>query len=271
MSNIHTDEPGTPPQTAPPQTAEEIVAEAQRRIAERPAEERPRPKRTARKLNHGVYWLANHWVGLINAVILLYLAGTFLAPVLMHTGAERAAGAVYAFYRPFCHQYPFRSWFLYGDAAAHPLEEPISLLEMNALSSHVGSADEGYKVALCQRDVAIYGAMLATGIAYGIARRFTKVRPMPLWLYFVFGILPMLLDGGIQWLSYAIKMVFPGLLAEPFETIPMMRTLTGALFGFGVIGVGYPYLGEYFDDVRDTLRVKLGLSGSSRPAGERME
>ena len=255
--HIDSDQPNTPP------SPDQIVEEAKRRIAGRPPTTPPQLKGTALKLNRGVFWLANHWVGLINAVILVYLAGTFVAPVLMHTDAQRAAGAVYAFYRPFCHQYPFRSWFLYGDAAAHPLHEPISLLKMNALSAYVGSPEEGYKIALCQRDVAIYGAMLVTGLAYGVARRFAKIRPLPLWLYFTFGIVPMLLDGGIQWLSYAIWLIFPGLLAEPFETIPLMRALTGALFGFGVIGVGYPYLAEYFDDVRDTLRDKYGWGGDS--------
>jgi len=240
-------------------TTEEIIQEAQQRIAGHPAEQQRQSRRTTvLRLNRGVFWLANHWVGLFTVLILLYLGGTFLAPVLMHAGAERAAGAIYAFYKPFCHQYPFRSWFLYGDTLAHPLREPVSILKMNALSSYVGSADAGYKVALCQRDVAIYGMMAIAGMVYGVVRRFTKVPPMPLWLYFTFGIVPMMLDGGIQWISYAVWQFLPGLLDQPFETIPALRTLTGALFGFGVIGVGYPYLGEYFDDVRSTLHKKYG-------------
>ena len=240
-------------------TAEEIVQEAQQRSAELPTEQQEQSRRaTVLRLNRGVFRLANHWVGLFNVLILLYLGGTFLAPVLMHAGAEGTASALYAFYKPFCHQYPFRSWFLYGDTLAHPLREPVSILKMNALSSYVGSADAGYKVALCQRDVAIYGMMAIAGMVYGVVRRFTKVPPMPLWLYFTFGIVPMMLDGGIQWVSYAVWQFLPGLLDQPFETIPALRTLTGALFGFGVIGVGYPYLGEYFDDVRSTLHEKYG-------------
>lgn len=238
-------------------TTEEILQEARQRLAENPAERQQQsPPTTPLGLNRGVFWLANHWVSLFTVLILLYLGGTVLAAVLMHAGAEGAASALYAFYKPFCHQYPFRSWFLYGDAVAYPLHEPVSILQMNALSSYVGSADAGYKVALCQRDVAIYGMMAVAGATYGVARRFTRVPPMPLWLYFSFGIVPMMLDGGIQWLSYAVWQFLPGLLDQPFETIPALRTLTGALFGLGVIGVGYPYLGEYFDDVRTTLHGK---------------
>lgn len=250
------------PPTAPAdddRTAE-ILAEAQRRVAdhELPASNGPNP-RTVRRLNRGVYWLAAHWVGFFNLLILLYVGGTLLAPVLMHLGADRGGNALYAFYRPFCHQYPFRSFFLFGESAAQPLQEPIPLNEMTVLSRFVGDPQVGYKIALCQRDVAIYGMMLVAGVVYGLLRRGRRrIPPLPLWLYFAFGILPMLLDGGVQWLSYALWQFIPGLLDQPFETIPAMRALTGALFGFGVIAVGYPYLAEYFDDVLVTLEEKYG-------------
>ncbi len=92
--------------------------------------------------------------------------------------------------------------------------------------------------------------MLVAGLVYAPLRKIVKLPALPMWLYFAFGVMPMMLDGGIQWISYALWQFFPGLLAEPFETIPAMRTLTGALFGLGVIAVGYPYLAEYFDDVK---------------------
>jgi hypothetical protein len=253
----------------------EILAEAQRRVAEHnlPASNGPNP-RTVRRLNRGVYWLAVHWVGFFNLLILLYVGGTILAPVLMHLGAERGGNALYAFYRPFCHQYPFRSFFLFGESAIQPLQEPIPLNEMTVLSRFVGDPQVGYKIAFCQRDVAIYGMMVVAGVIYGLLRRIRRdphsgphsgtgggsrrIPPLPLWLYFAFGILPMLLDGGVQWLSYALWQFIPGLLDQPFETIPAMRVLTGALFGFGVVAVGYPYLAEYFDDVLLTLEKKYG-------------
>ncbi len=232
---------------------EQVVQEAHRRVQERTAADAARTRSVAERLNRGVYWLSRHWVGLFNVAILLYLGGAVLAPVLMHLGLQRLATVLYTIYRPFCHQYPFRSWFLFGDAFAHPLREPISILEMNRLGAFVGNAEVGYKMALCQRDIAIYAMMVVAGVAYGLLRRSIHIPPLPLWLYFTLGIMPMMLDGGIQWISYALWQFFPGLLAQPFETIPAMRALTGALFGLGVIAVGYPYLAEYFDDVQTTL------------------
>ncbi len=246
---------------APVGFADGVVREAERRIQARgaaPSGRGPAVRVAAIHANRAVHFLASHWIALFNAAIVLYLGGAILAPVAMHLGLTRLAGVLYALYGPFCHQYPFRSWFLFGEAAAYPLHEPISVLEMSELGAFLGDPQVGYKIALCQRDVAIYGAMLAAGLIYGPLRKIVKIPPLPLWLYFIFGILPMLLDGGIQWLSYAVYQFIPALLAQPFETIPAMRTLTGALFGLGVTAVGYPTLAEYFDEIRATLHQKYG-------------
>jgi uncharacterized membrane protein len=239
--------------------AQEIIEEARRRIETREGAETPSGKqRTAIQLNRAVHWFARHWVAFFNFAIALYLAGAVLPPVLMHLDLTGLAGALYALYRPFCHQYPFRSWFLFGDSVIHPLHEPIPILEMNRLSSFVGTAEIGYKMALCQRDIAIYGAMTVVGMVYGVARKRLHISALPLWLFFGFSLMPMMLDGGVQWLSYAVWQFFPSVLAQPFETVPTMRALTGSLFGAGVIAVGYPYLNEYFEDVLDTLKQKYG-------------
>jgi uncharacterized membrane protein len=247
------------PEDTQERPTQEIIDEARRRVEARQGAERsPAKQQAAITLNRGVYWLARHWVALFNVAIGLYLAGAVLPAILMHLGATGLAGALYAFYRPFCHQYPFRSWFLFGESAIHPLHEPIPIPEMNRMSRFVGSAEAGYKMALCQRDIAIYTAMLAVGMIYGVARKRFKISALPLWLFFGFSLVPMMLDGGVQWLSYAIWQFLPGVLAEPFETVPAMRALTGALFGAGVIAVGYPYVNEYFEDVLRTLKLKFG-------------
>lgn len=237
---------------------QQIVEEAERRIQQRAA---PPPEHTddLMRANRVVYWLSRHWIALLNVIIFLYLAGTALAPLFMHLGMPRAARIGYAVYAPFCHQYPFRSFFLFGDSAVHPLREPpTSVVVMNQLRSEVGSPETGYKLALCQRDIAIYIGMLVTGLLYGpIARRW-KVKSLPLWLFFVFGFMPVLLDGGIQWLSYAVWQFYRPWMSQPFETIPAMRVLTGALFGIGVIGIGYPEMDAYFKDTVKTLSARYG-------------
>jgi uncharacterized membrane protein len=240
-------------------SAEEILAEAQRRIEARDQPEVPEAQQAmAETLNRGVYWLSRHWAGVINALILLYVGGTFLAPVLFKIGMPRLGQALHLFYGPFCHQYPFRSWFLFGPQAARPLQEPIPLEAMNELRRVVGNPEIGYKTAFCQRDVAIYGMMGLVGIAYKPLKKRFKMAPLPFWLFFLFGIMPMMLDGGVQWISYALWQFIPGVLAQHFETIPLMRTLTGSLFGAGAVALLYPYLDEYFDEVRTTLEDKYG-------------
>jgi len=230
---------------------EDIVAEAQRRIQAR-GESAPAdiasnmPRHTwAVRANWGVFWLSRHWLALFNVLIGLYTAGALCAPVFMHWGWVDGGKVLHTFYKPFCHQYPFRSWFLFGEQGAYPLHEPISVIAMNQSSRYLGDVDTGYKMALCQRDVAMYGIIVLAGLVYGIVRSRRRVQPLPMWLFFVFGVMPIALDGGIQWLSYLLWTFFPGVFATPFETIPVMRALTGALFGLGLVAVSYPLLDEY--------------------------
>ncbi len=239
-----------------PGTAD-ILNEAQRRIQERMQQDiPPRQRLWVDRLNRFVFRLAQHWLAVFNTLAGLFLGGAILAPLCTKIGMTRVGQLLYAFYAPLCHQYSFRSWFLFGPQAAYPLNVPLSVADMNKLSRFIGDAHSGYKVALCQRDVAIYASMLLAGLLYGVLRDKRPLRPWPIWQYFVFGILPMMLDGGIQWLSYFAWVFFPRLLPMPFETTPLLRTLTGALFGLGIVATAYPHLHEYFTDVIHTLQRK---------------
>lgn len=241
-------------------STETILNEAQRRLQERVQSERPTQQTWVDTLNRGVFWLARHWLVVFNTLTGLFLGGALLPPVLLKLGLPGAADILYAIYRPLCHQYPFRSWFLFGPQLAYPLTAPIHVAEMNTVRNFVGDAHIGYKTALCQRDVSIYGAMLLAGLVYGILRRRKTIQPWPMWAYFAFGIVPMMLDGGIQWISYAAWVFFPAFIKIPFETTPLMRALTGALFGLGIVAAAYPYLNEYFEDVRRVLKEKYSAT-----------
>ena len=240
--------------------AEDILNEAQRRLRERAPQKPPPRQAWADRLNRGVFWLARHWLAVFNALAGLFVGGALLPPVLLEFGLAGAADVLYAIYRPLCHQYPSRSFFLFGPQLAYPLTTPIHVSEMNALRSFVGDAHMGYKTALCQRDVAIYGCMLLAGLVYGMLRHRKSIQPWPMWRYFAFGILPMMLDGGIQWISYAAWLFFPALVKIPFETTPLMRALTGAFFGLGIVAAAYPHLNEYFEDVRRVLHQKYNVT-----------
>ena len=225
--------------------------------------------------NRAVYHVSRHWLFLFNLVIALYAALPFAAPVLMHIGADGPARVVYAIYSPACHQMGFRSWFLYGEQYYYPLEvaglSQVRSFEeyvvdtpefegMDSLTdfarfswearSFVGDERMGYKVALCQRDVATYLSLLLGGLLFALLR--DRVRPLPWQLYLPFGVLPMALDGGYQLITRLMPNVLP-----VHETDPLLRTITGALFGFGLAWLTYPHIHEGMKETELAVRDKL--------------
>lgn len=213
-------------------------------------------------------WLSHHYLAVLNLIIILYLGLPFLAPVLMKAGLTAPAGVIYKGYSFVCHQLPYRSWFLFGEQAAYPralanipelltfnqatgIAEGPSAEEIYTARAYVGDEHIGYKVALCQRDVGIYGAMLAFGFLYGILRALPLKRPFPAlhWiLWVVIGILPMGLDGGTQLLSQYFPIV--NSLFPLRESTPFLRSLTGILFGLTTAWFGYPMVEESMADTR---------------------
>ena len=238
-----------------------IVAEAERRVKGRPADEATSSASSDRdlalRLNRGAYWVARHWLAIVNTLAGLYVLGAFLAPLAMHLGMPQVGYALHHFYSPFCHQYPFRSWVLFGSHATYPYAIPDSIAEMNQLRAFVGNAEIGYKIALCQRCVAIYGTIFIAGLVYAWLRRRHSVPSLPMWVYVLIGVVPMGLDGGIQLLSKIIWSIFPNLLPQPYEATPLSRLITGAFFGLGVVGFAYVNINEYLEDVQAMIEAKL--------------
>lgn len=241
-------------------TAEEIVTEAQRRIAEREQQdngyedEEPSParRRTLLLLNRMVFWLSKHWIAVFNVALLIYVGLPFLAPVLLYTGNEGAANVLYRIYNNVCHQYPIRSWFLFGVQAAYRPGDTLLPESVHKDPFFLGSPELGFKVAFCERDVAIYASMVLGGLIYSLVHKHWKIPPLPVWAYVVFGLLPMGLDGGYQLVSQLANMVKPGLLPV-YESGPLARTITGALFGLSSIALVYPGIDEFFEDIKARL------------------
>ena len=92
----------------------------------------------------------------------------------------------------------------------------------------VGDSTLGYKVAFCERDLAIYLAVLLGGLAYGAWRG--RVRGLGMLTYGLL-ILPMALDGFTQLFGWR-------------ESTVELRTITGALFGLASVWLIYPRLDE---------------------------
>ena len=222
------------------------------------------------------YWIARRYLLLLNLFMLIYIGLPFLAPTFMKLGAELPAKIIYRIYSPLCHQFGFRSFFLYGEQAVYPLAEakmnglitfenatgiqnladPYSVTRFDA-RQYIGDASVGYKVALCERDVAIYLAILLFGIVFGFSGRRIKSVHWAIWL--LIGIAPIGLDGFSQLFS---QFNWPWLQALlPYrESTVYLRVLTGALFGLMTAWFAYPSIEESMNETRQYYVKKFAVN-----------
>ena len=188
-----------------------------------------------------VVWIARHWLLLFNVAWAVYVLTPFMAPIFMHLGWYAPARLIYAIYSVFCHQLPDHSYFLYGPDAA-PLGPALAAaglpqgLDLFTQRKFIGNDLAGYKVALCQRDVAIYGSVLFAGLLYGIVR--DRVRPLSLKVYAIL-LIPIAVDGLTQ--MFGLR-----------ESNWWLRSVTGAIFGFASVWLAYPYVDEAMAGVIET-------------------
>jgi uncharacterized membrane protein len=248
-------------------------------------------RRLALRLNLMTLWLSRHWLRVALIIVGVYASLPYVAPTLMKLGLTGPANVLYTLYSPFCHQFAFRSFFLFGEqltypraeagASGIPFEEYVQGLpefEPNRLVSvfgtfqrvgnpydfspgfqfaareYIGNPDMGYKTTLCQRDVAIYGAMFIGGLLYTRVRH--RLRPVPIWIYIWLGILPIAIDGGSQLLANP-----PFNFWESYETLPIYRVITGAMFGLMNVWLAFPYLELSMRETRDQILAKLERAG----------
>lgn len=224
--------------------------------------------------DHFSVWFSRHYMLVFNLFVLIYVGLPFLAPVLLKAGAETPAAIIYKLYSGLCHQLSYRSWFLYGEQPIYPrelagIEGYLTFHQATGLDEHglvaardfLGTDEVGYKVALCQRDVAIYLAILLFGLLFVIAKK--RLKPLPFWAWILFGMAPIGFDGVSQLLSQVIKSqpleIFQSFFAFlPYrESTPFLRTLTGFLFGFTTAWFGYPLIEQSMEETRRLLIVKF--------------
>jgi uncharacterized membrane protein len=235
--------------------------------------------RTLTGADRVMHWISRHYLALLNIFIFLYFSLPFLAPTLMKVGAPLPAQVIYKVYSPLCHQFGFRSFFLYGEQPFYPLEEtqitgvksfeqvtgfvdlhnPAAYSRLQA-RNYIGDQTVGYKVALCERDVAIYAAIFLFGIIYAASGRRIKGLHWMLWI--ILGMLPIGLDGFSQifsqfdwaWLSSII----------PYrESTPALRVFTGALFGLTTAWFAYPSVEESMNETRQFFIKKIAVIQAS--------
>ena len=226
------------------------------------------------------FWIAKRYLLMLNLFMLIYVGLPFLAPTLMKLGAELPARAIYRMYSPLCHQFGFRSFFLYGEQIVYPLAEarmtsiktfeqatgipnlndPYSATRFDA-RNYTGDETVGYKVALCERDVAIYLSILLFGILYGLSGRRIKSLHWALWL--LIGIAPIGLDGFSQLFSQ-FNWAWLDSLIPYRESTPYLRVFTGALFGFMTAWFAYPNIEESMNETRQYYIKKFAVNQVSK-------
>lgn len=210
-------------------------------------------------------WFSKHYMLLFNLLVLLYVGLPILAPVLMKFKMPRAANVIYKVYSPLCHQLAYRSFFLFGEQLFYPRElagidgmstyEDISGFDEKDLlkaRNFLGNEEVGYKTALCQRDLAIYLAILIFGLIFSLTGN--KIKTIPWYVWVMFGIIPIGIDGFSQLISqleWALLSWFP-----VRESTPLLRFISGSMFGFFTAWYGYPYMEESISETRLSVAIK---------------
>ena len=213
-----------------------------------------------------IYWVSKHYLALLNLFMLLYFGLPILAPVMMKAGAQLPASVIYTLYKPLCHQFGFRSFFLFGEQTYYPLAEagipgvktfeqatgisdihsPTSISRLNA-RQYIGNETVGYKMALCERDMAIYAGIFLFGVVYALTGR--RIKPLQWIAAVLIGLTPIGLDGFSQLFSQMEWSWLSSIL--PYrESTPFLRVLTGALFGIALAWFSYPLIEESMSETR---------------------
>lgn len=218
------------------------------------------------------YWISKHYLAIFNAFLLLYVGLPFLAPVFKKLNLNGPAKVIYTIYSPLCHQWAFRSFFLFGEQAYYPhsaakMPGVLTFEQVSGISDVTdpsrlqarqfqGNPVLGYKVAFCERDVAIWGAMALFGLVYAITKR--KLPKLHWTLWILIGMVPIGLDGFSQLFSQIPNAFIQSIL--PYrESTPFLRVLTGFLFGISTAWFMFPLIEESMSDTRRLLAKKFAV------------
>jgi uncharacterized membrane protein len=254
----------------------------------------------ALRLNLWLLGLTRHWLRIALIALGIYAGLPWVAPTLMHFGITGPARALYFAYGPFCHQFAFRSFFLFGEQAVYPRAITGMALTPfeayvddspafdDALKNWVGRPQSRYQtVEEFVPSEWTFDMQFASKDFFGSPEMGYKTtlcqRDVSLYsAMFIGGLLyshpfvrrrvrpiPILLYIFAGVLPIAIDgfsqlLGYPPIsLWAPRETTPVFRVVTGAIFGFMTAWLAFPYLEESFRETRADLENKLRRAGIS--------
>lgn len=217
-------------------------------------------------------------------ILALYISLPWLAPTLAKLGMQSTADIIYTIYSPFCHQFAFRSVFVYGEQPFYPRAEAgagFGSFEEFAAESAAFQGEYRYWASrfgaesqpASAEDLQLFSAIQQLAARHFIGdetfgyktslcardlaiytmlfvgglvyRRYRwRIHPLPLWLFALAGLLPIALDGGSQLLSYP-----PFELWSPRESAPFLRIVTGGFFGLMCAWLGFPHIERSMHDL----------------------
>lgn len=185
---------------------------------------------------------------ILSILVWLYVLIPLVAPIAYINGASGIGKGINDFYESFCHQRVERSIFLFSKDSFAQFYSVGELKDVGYLPmspdgrswpeyyghDYVGNDVVGYKVPLCIRDIALYGAYALTLLYLSLIRKKTLMKILTVKNLYTISLilaLPMMIDGVVQTFIEgfevtSVSMVYINSISK--------RIITGVLFGIGV-------------------------------------
>lgn len=241
---------------------------------------------------------SRNWLRVVIVILALYVSLPYVAPTLMRMGLRGPGELLYTLYSPFCHQFAFRSFFLYGEQYAYPRD--VSGTDLQPFEVYAVQSPEFIEIYKDEYALRHGGVEPESVTAEDLrdfspwlqfaARRFRGDevmgykntlcgRDMAIYTGLLFGAIiftrirhrlrpvPLLLYaflglGPIAIDGFSQLLGYPPFnLWPPREALPIFRIITGALFGLMNAWLGLPYLEMSFQETREQLEEKLHNAG----------
>jgi len=165
---------------------------------------------------------------LVIAAMLMLCTSIVAVPFISFSDEETGRG-LYAAFSPLCHQKLSRSHCVFHDdlgyfiADCTPQKGEFVVDDRNVISVEADGI-KGYKFPVCSRDVGLYFGLLLGAVAYPFVRKIGD-RQIPPAIYLIAALVPIALDGGVQFVSDL------GLLPFIYESTNLTRIITGFISG----------------------------------------
>lgn len=246
------------------------------------------------RLNLWMLKFSRSWIKIVMTILGIYVLLPWVAPTFAKLGLTGPANALYTLYSPFCHQFAFRSFFLYGEQPVYPrgvADTGWTPFEVYATGSEDFISEYQYWYAYYG-----YGTLNTApsvddlqefSVPQQIASRHfigdetfgykTTLCERDIAIYtmiFLGGLIYWRFRWRIRPIPFLLYMFvglgpigldgFSQLLGYPpfnlwavRETEPIFRVLTGANFGLMSAWLGFPYIERSMQDTRDQLERKF--------------